>query len=129
MYDDIRYRRVSHCYLWWLALLMLALWVVKQPNWAILPYSLSLLIVGFFLFRFGILGAGDTKLLVVLSLAIRPQYISLTLVFIAILGGLIAFLYLLYGLMTDITAVRQRGIPYAIPICVVSGFAIYLSSL
>lgn len=37
--------------------------------------------------------------------------------------------YFIYGLCTDLAAVRQKGIPYGVPISLVGGFAIYLSSL
>ncbi len=126
--SDLRTRKISNTALLILALLLLLGWL-SQPNWSVLPYTLAILLVGLGLFKFGILAAGDTKLLAVLSLGIKPDYIALTLVGIAMLGGLLAIGYLLYGLLTDLQPVRQRGIPYGVPICLVGGLALYVSAL
>ncbi|MDE1515538.1 A24 family peptidase [Vibrio misgurnus] len=127
-FSDIRTRKISNTTLLILALLLLLGWF-SQPNWQIWPYSLTILLVGLGLFKLGVLAAGDTKLLAVLSLGIDPLYMPLTLVGIAIVGGLMALGYLLYGLVTDLQQVRQRGIPYGVPICLVGGLAVYVSAL
>lgn len=126
--SDICTRKISNTALFILALLLLLGWF-SQPNWQIWPYSLAILLVGLALFKLGVLAAGDTKLLVVLSLGIDPVYMPLTLVGIAMVGGLMALGYLLYGLVTDLQQVRQRGIPYGVPICLVGGLAVYVSAL
>ncbi|MGY5709051.1 A24 family peptidase [Vibrio cincinnatiensis] len=125
---DFRRRTIHHHYLQALTVVILLGWLT-QPNWSILPYTLVILAVGFVLFYFRLLAAGDTKLLAVLSLGIHPDYLPLTLVGITVVGGIMAIGYLLYGLCTDLRAVRQKGIPYGVPISLVGGFAIYLSSL
>ena len=128
MIGDLRQRVIHHHYLSVLTVVILLGWFI-QPNWFVLPYTLAIIAAGLVLFYFGILAAGDSKLLAILSLGISPEYIPLTLVGISIAGGLMASGYLLYGLCTDLTAVRQRGIPYGVPISLVGGLAVYLSSL
>ncbi|WP_158147626.1 prepilin peptidase [Vibrio cincinnatiensis] len=126
--EDIYKRSLSDKYILLLLVLILLGWFI-QPNWSVLPYTLVILLIGLVLFYFQLLAAGDTKLLAVLSLGIHPDYLPLTLVGITVVGGIMAIGYLLYGLCTDLRAVRQKGIPYGVPISLVGGFAIYLSSL
>ncbi|MCG3722557.1 prepilin peptidase [Vibrio cincinnatiensis] len=126
--DDLTKRNIKNQYLAILLAVILLGWLT-QPNWSILPYTLVILAVGFVLFYFRLLAAGDTKLLAVLSLGIHPDYLPLTIVGITVIGGIMALGYLLYGLCTDLTVVRQKGIPYGVPISLVGGCAIYLSSL
>ncbi|WP_275946084.1 prepilin peptidase [Vibrio metschnikovii] len=128
MVGDLRQRVIEHHYLLALSVVILLGWFI-QPNWFVLPYTLAIIAAGLVLFHFRILAAGDSKLLAILSLGISPEYIPLTLVGISIAGGLMASGYLLYGLCTDLTAVRQRGIPYGVPISLVGALAVYLSSL
>ncbi|NNN43540.1 hypothetical protein FKN05_02380 [Vibrio sp. 1-1(7)] len=126
--DDLTKRNIKNQYLAILLAVILLGWLT-QPNWTILPYTLVILAVGCVLFYFRLLAAGDTKLLAVLSLGIHPDYLPLTIVGITVIGGIMALGYLLYGLCTDLTVVRQKGIPYGVPISLVGGCAIYLSSL
>jgi prepilin peptidase CpaA len=126
--EDIYKRSLSNKYILLLLVLILLGWFIR-PNWSVLPYTLVILLIGLVLFYFQLLAAGDTKLLAVLSLGIHPDYLPLTLVGITVVGGIMAIGYLLYGLCTDLRAVRQKGIPYGVPISLVGGFAIYLSSL
>lgn len=128
MIGDLRQRVIDHHYLLALSVVILLGWFI-QPNWFVLPYTLAIIAAGLVLFYFGILAAGDSKLLAILSLGISPEYIPLTLVGISVAGGLMASGYLLYGLCTDLTAVRQRGIPYGVPISLVGGLAVYISAL
>ncbi|MFT2099123.1 prepilin peptidase [Marinomonas sp. 2405UD66-6] len=124
--DDIYKRSVSHKSLFWLTGLLLLSWGFHF-NLSVLPYTLAILVVGFGLFCLGVLGAGDTKLLAVLSLGVSPEFIPLMLYSVALLGGVLALGYLLYGLMTDLTKVREKGIPYAVPISIAGGVFIFLS--
>lgn len=125
-FDDVTKRTVRHRYLAILMVLFICFWTVK-PNFEVLPYIGCILIVGFMLNFFGVLGGGDSKLLAVLSLGIMPNYIGLMLLCVVVLGGVMAILVLLYGLLTDFQRVREKGIPYAIPISVSGGFFIFLS--
>lgn len=128
MIGDIRQRVIHHHYLLVLTLVMLLGWFI-QPNWSVLPYTLAILIAGFVMFYLQLLASGDTKLLAALSLGIDPDFICLTLVGITIAGGIMAIGYLIYGFCTDLTAVRQKGIPYGVPIGLVGGLAVYISAL
>lgn len=128
MIGDLRQRVIHHHYLLALTVVILLGWFI-QPNWFVLPYTLAIVAAGLVLFHFRILAAGDSKLLAILSLGISPEYIPLTLVGISVAGGLMASGYLLYGLCTNLDAVRQKGIPYGVPISLVGGLAVYLSSL
>ncbi|MDW2307261.1 MULTISPECIES: prepilin peptidase [Vibrio] len=126
--NDFMYRTISNFYLSILTIVLFLGWLV-QPNWQVWPYTLAILIIGLLLFRFGILAAGDAKLLAILSLGIDPIYMPLTLLGIVFFGGVMAIGYLFYGLFTDLAKVRQRGIPYGVPICLVGGLAIVVSAL
>ena len=123
---DIKTRQVRHRDLLCLTVLILILWI-EQPNYQILPYTLAILGVGFLLHIFKILGAGDTKLLCVISLGVTPEFISLLLYGTVFLGGLFAIAYLIYGYCTDLARVRARGVPYAVPISIVGGAMISLT--
>ncbi|RUM49114.1 MAG: hypothetical protein DSY85_16355 [Marinomonas sp.] len=123
---DIKTRQVRHRDLLCLMALILVLWI-EQPNYQILPYTLAILGVGFLLHIFKILGAGDTKLLCVISLGVTPEFISLLLYGTVFLGGLFAIAYLIYGYCTDLARVRVRGVPYAVPISIVGGAMISLT--
>ena len=87
-----------------------------------------ILLIGFILFSVNVIAAGDTKLLVVMSLAIDSQYLVAILLLMALCGGLLALIYYLYGVFTDMAAVRKRGIPYGIPISI-SGYIGIAASL
>lgn len=126
--NDIKSRFIDNRAVVVLAVLILLGWF-SQPNWQIWPYTVAIVLGGLLLFQLGVLGAGDTKLLAVISLGIDPAYMPLTLVGIVMVGGVMALGYLLYGLLTDLSKIRQRGIPYGVPICLVGGLAIVVSAL
>jgi len=126
--DDIKSRLIDNRAVVVLTVIILLGWFT-QPNWHIWPYTLAIVLGGLLLFQLGVLGAGDTKLLAVISLGIDPAYMPLTLVGIVMVGGVMALGYWLYGLLTDLSKIRQRGIPYGVPICLVGGLAIVVSAL
>ncbi|MBT0032650.1 prepilin peptidase [Vibrio alginolyticus] len=128
IYSDFFKRTILNSIVLILAVTILLGWF-SQPNWHIWPYTVAIVLGGLLLFQLGVLGAGDTKLLAVISLGIDPSYMPLTLVGIVMVGGVMALGYLLYGLLTDLAKVRQRGIPYGVPICLVGGLAIVVSAL
>lgn len=126
--NDLKHRTVKHSDLVWLAVLLLLGWFF-MPNWQVLSYSLMIIVIGFILFVFRILGAGDTKLLAIVSLGVHPAIMPLMLFGVIILGGLLAISYLVYGCFTDWHTLRERGIPYTIPISISGGICIALSYL
>lgn len=91
--------------------------MIQNESYTSFSTSFFILVVGFFLFLLKVIAAGDIKLLAALSLAIKPEFIVLSLCCVLVLGGVVALMYLIYGFLTDLQKVRQRGIPYAIPIC------------
>jgi prepilin peptidase CpaA len=125
-YTDVKQRQITNGSVLLVALLCLSILVVKQQYLA-LVFSFIILMVGIGLFVLGIIAAGDIKLLAAFSLAIKPEYLLVTLGLIVLLGGILAVGYLIYGVLTDLKKVRQRGIPYAIPICLGCLFGIAAS--
>ena len=115
-YQDFSKRRISNRVVSLVAVVT-ALLLIYLHNYAVLPYSLLLLLIGFVLFLFKFIAGGDIKLLVAFSLAIKAQFLPLTLVIIMLSGGALALSYYLFGLLTDLDKVKARGIPYGIPIC------------
>ncbi|WP_244291601.1 MULTISPECIES: prepilin peptidase [Vibrio] len=116
-YCDFRVRIITnkHCAI----VTVIALYsLVCKDNFDVLPFSLSILIFGIALSYFSILGAGDSKLLSAISLAISPEYIVPIIFLIVFLGGALSLGYYIYGLMTDMEKVRRRGLPYGIPIVI-----------
>ena len=127
-YDDLRIRTVRHRYLLCLAVLFLSLWTV-QPNYEAITYSLIVIIAGFFLDMFRLLGAGDSKLLAIILLGVDPKFFSLVLYGAIFLGGIIAVAYYIYGVFTDLSEVRKKGIPFAVPIAISGAVGLFLSHI
>lgn len=125
-YTDVRHRQITNGVVLIVALLCLSILVVNQ-QYSALMLSCTILMVGIALFLLGVIGAGDIKLLAAFSLAIKPEYLLMTLGLIVLSGGILAVFYLIYGAITDLNKVRQRGIPYAIPICLGCLFGIAAS--
>lgn len=126
--EDILHRTIKHSDLLCLMALLLLSWR-WQANLAVWPYTLGILLVGFALFYLGVLGAGDTKLLAVLSLGISPQFMPIMLYGTALCGGVLALGYLIYGYATDLAQVRKKGVPYAVPITLMGGVSVFLTYL
>jgi len=68
-----------------------------------------ILLAGFLLFMVGVIGGGDVKLIVILSLSLANALVLQFLFLTAFLGGVIA----LFGLLFFRTSFRQKGVPYA----------------
>lgn len=125
-YTDVRQRQIANNAVVVVALLCLSILLVNQ-QYPALMFSFIILVVGIGLFVLGVIAAGDIKLLAAFSLAIKPEYLLMALGLIVLLGGILAIGYLIYGAITDLKKVRQRGIPYAIPICLGCLFGIAAS--
>jgi prepilin peptidase CpaA len=124
--SDVQHRQIENKSVWCVALLCLSILVINQQYQAIMFTSI-ILALGFGLFLTGVIAAGDIKLLAAFSLAIKPEYLLSTLGLILLSGGIVAGIYLTYGVLTDLKRVRQEGIPYAIPICLGCLFGIAAS--
>lgn len=125
-YSDVQQRQIGNNLVWCVALLCLSILVVNQQYQAIM-FTFIIFAVGFALFLAGVIAAGDIKLLAAFSLAIKPEYLLSTLGLIVLSGGIVAGIYLIYGVLTDLKTVRKKGIPYAIPICLGCLFGIAAS--
>jgi prepilin peptidase CpaA len=125
-YTDVTRRQISNITVMIVTALCLSILVANQQYTALL-HSFTILAVGIGLFVLDVIAAGDIKLLTAFSLAIKPEYLLITLGLIVLLGGMLAIGYLIYGILTDLKKVRQRGIPYAIPICLGCMFGIAAS--
>ncbi|WP_102562983.1 A24 family peptidase [Vibrio sp. 10N.286.49.B3] len=124
---DIKHRHISNL-VCGLVLILSSMMFVAQQEWQVLIYSGAILIIGFIATIFRIIAAGDIKLLTAFSLAISPVYLPLTLVIITFIGGVMGIGYYLYGKWSgNEKAVRQRGVPYGVPICLGCLFGIAAS--
>jgi prepilin peptidase CpaA len=124
--SDCLSRTVKHLDLVCLTVLLLLSWIY-QPNYQILTTSLVLLCIGFVLHCFSILGAGDTKLMVILTLGISPEMMPLMLYGTAFFGGCLALVYWGIGLVAGMSKVREKSLPFAVPICLSGSLAILFS--
>ena len=135
-YGDISRRHINNNLVVCLALLgaLLTLLAWQKGSyalgWWLILQPLSVVIVGFGLFVFGICGAGDVKLLAAISIAIKPEFWLVTLLLMCILGGLLALGYLLYGVLSKrLAQVKAKGLPYGLAIAASGGLAVYISQL
>ncbi|WP_064604953.1 A24 family peptidase [Photobacterium sp. J15] len=129
-YTDIRSRKISNLTV--LAVFIFSLTIsyltsVLNESWIV---ASKILLVGFVLSCFGVIAAGDIKLLTAYSLAINPEFILLVLIMIGLIGGLIALFYLIkYFLKGRNPDTLMRGIPYGVPISLSCGLGIVLTVL
>ncbi|MUK67411.1 A24 family peptidase [Aliivibrio fischeri] len=88
---------------------------------------LIILFVGFILFKFNIIAAGDIKYYAAMSLMIELQYLLLVTCIILCLGGLQAYCqYSIYKLTGNERWI-ERGVPYGVAISIGSLFGILAS--
>ncbi|MCE7537056.1 prepilin peptidase [Aliivibrio fischeri] len=88
---------------------------------------LIILFVGFILFKFNIIAAGDIKYYAAMSLMIEQQYLLLVTCIILCLGGLQAYCqYSIYKLTGNERWI-ERGVPYGVAISIGSLFGILAS--
>ncbi|CAM4072748.1 prepilin peptidase [Vibrio neonatus] len=125
-YSDWKTRTIPNKFVLFLLILLLPT-IIKNFHIIVLIHFLGILILGFLLFLAGVMGAGDIKLLAVISLAVKPAFFLLFLFSITSMGGVLAIGYLIYGYCTDINKVRARGIPYGLPIVLSAAWALFVS--
>lgn len=112
-YSDIRSRTISNKAIIAISIVSILLGFYHHNTINILA-ALSFLVLGFILFNFNILGAGDVKLISALSLSLTTQQIWPFLWLTAVLGGVIVFI----GLLFFRRSIRQSGVPYGPAIAV-----------
>lgn len=125
-YFDCRYRRVSNQSVLLMGILVVCLRIsMNQPPQGLQAFGV--LFLGGVLFKLNVLAAGDSKLFSILSLAIDPSLMMLTLTTICALGGGLAIGLWGIAKVTGDPNWTQRGVPYAVPICLASLLAIAAS--
>lgn len=119
VFTDVTRRHISNHQV--IAVAVLALLISGFTAFAPLACFLAI-ITGLVLFAAGAFAGGDIKLMLAFLPAIQLQWWSLVLMMVAIIGGIMALGYLGYGWMTHrMQAVKERGLPYGVPI-VIAGF-------
>ncbi|NQZ92108.1 MAG: prepilin peptidase [Moritella sp.] len=124
-YQDFKARKVRNDIVMVLAVVTCSL-MILTGNYAAVYVCLGLFLGGLLLTQINVIAAGDIKLLMAFSLAIKPDLILLTFVVIGFTGGLLAVVYYLSICMNKLSN-QDNGIPYAIPICFSSVLAIAAS--
>ncbi|SHO56521.1 prepilin peptidase [Vibrio quintilis] len=84
------------------------------PLWALQVSGVTGLLLVFY--RYQIWGGGDVKLLLAFLPAINEQFLLLAIALIGLTGGVLCAFYLLCGVFTGMKKVREKGLPFAIPI-------------
>ncbi|MZI96070.1 hypothetical protein F9817_23075 [Vibrio sp. CAIM 722] len=125
---DVLYRRISNLDVIIILITILIL-RLNEIDYRVTTQFLLVLGLGFLVVSFGICGAGDIKLLSVLSLAIHPNWFILVVVLMLWLGGILAgSIWLFYKFRYP----NQRytgGVPYAIPIVISCSFGMWLTMI
>ena len=125
LFTDITKRQIYNNQV--MAILVLSLVCSGLTAFAPLPYLLAV-ITGLVLYAIGVFAGGDIKLILAFLPAIQLQYWSLVLMLIAIVGGILAIGYLAYGWSTkQMQEVRERGLPYGVPIALSGYIGVFLS--
>lgn len=110
-YTDVRQRIISNKVILLLFVLILPYAYVTFKEVYILN-ALFTLAVGFLLFSFGIIGAGDIKLLAVLMLTVPTQQIMAFLFLTSFFG----FLLIVIGWLFFRQNIKTQGLPYGVAI-------------
>ncbi len=112
-YFDICYRVISNKLVMLVSgiVLLYTLQFQLVDQWL---YSIPVLVVGLLLWKLGVFGAGDVKLLTVLVPVFNPDYHLLIFLIIAFSGGIVAMITLLYAKL--ISRNNNVTVPYGVSI-------------
>ena len=125
-YGDITQRIISNKLV--LIVLVTSLLSSGLSAFAVIPMLLATL-AGLLLFAIGAFAGGDIKLMLAFLPGIALQWWPVVFLLIAIIGGVMAVGYLGYGLWTKrLRAVRERGLPYGVPIAIAGFLGVLLTS-
>jgi prepilin peptidase CpaA len=133
--SDIRYRTIPN----WLVLAICALavpWILLEPNASFVSSGEAILVaflISFPLYLAGLVGAGDSKLLMAAALMVGAPNLMLFLVIVALAGGAIAAVSMLRDPNRALVMFHLRGkgnfgrgVPYGVAIAIgaalVTGF-------
>ncbi|QUM90468.1 prepilin peptidase [Moritella sp. 36] len=122
--SDLKIRHISNFNCVCIFVLCLLIFINNYDYLSIINSSL-VLICGFMLNRFNMMGGGDAKLLFAFSIAISPSYLLLTIMVIVFIGGLQAAILILFSWYKK--EPYTRGVPYGFAICVGALFGIAAS--
>lgn len=110
-WTDITSRVISNNIILVLLFLVIPFGYLLNGELYITPALISLFI-GFLLFLFNVIGAGDIKLITVLMLAIPPEQILSLFVFTSFFG----LLLIIIGWLFFKTSIKRNGLPYGVAI-------------
>lgn len=111
-------------------LAVIACFLINQHFYPIsLAIAVTVLAVGFIIFSTGICGAGDIKLLFVLIPMIHDQWLLLCFTIMFVLGGVLGICLWLGDKIWPQFKLSEKGVPYAVPICISFGFGLFLTAI
>lgn len=125
---DCRYRTISNQTI--VVIAIVECFLVKQHFDLIsLVVAVITLVLGIIIFSLGICGAGDIKLLFVLIPIIDHQWLLLCFTLMFALGGILGVGLWLGDKMWPQFKLSEKGVPYAVPICISFGFGLFLTAI
>ncbi|WP_342608978.1 prepilin peptidase [Vibrio tritonius] len=125
---DCRHRIVGNNMIFFI--IIIDCFLVKQYFDAIsLAVAVITLVLGIIIFSLGICGAGDIKLLFVLIPIIDHQWLLLCFTLMFALGGILGVGLWLGDKFWPQFKLSEKGVPYAIPICISFGFGLFLTAI
>ncbi|SON51892.1 prepilin peptidase [Vibrio tapetis] len=105
--------------------LFIALLLDVSPIWQGLVISLITFVIGLFLFKYKVFGAGDIKLLMGYSLCFDFSLALNNLIGFLLVGGVVVMFQFGWAYLTaGYQELKERGVPYGIAIASVSTFNI-----
>ncbi|MGF1762015.1 A24 family peptidase [Aliivibrio kagoshimensis] len=125
-YSDVRYRLIPNITVLSIAFFSFIL-LISTNNTSFYQHLLPIVVIGFVLFTFNWVAAGDVKLLAAFSLAINTDFIVPSLHIMLLSGGVIAVCCLVYQRVNRHKKEIIKGVPYGVAICIGSLFGIAAS--
>tara|TARA_Y100000588_G_scaffold75937_1_gene79211 strand:- start:8974 stop:9405 length:432 start_codon:yes stop_codon:yes gene_type:complete len=112
---DLYKRRIPNLLIVLLFLVLVSANLIGQLNYHVSSF-LVVAVSSLLLWKIGVWGAGDVKLLAVLSLFTSPDFLLTSIVVVLVVGGGVALCELL---ASKIWSSREtKGVPYGLAICV-----------
>lgn len=125
IFNDIKYRKIPNQLCLLTAILCLILAYQHHYIVASLLSGLVVLLSSMILFYFNIIGAGDGKFAAALALAVPWQQLDIALFLTAIMGGILAIIYLIKYRLILRNKIKDPGLPYGVAI----GFGFFIPIL
>lgn len=122
--SDIKYRTINNR-----TIALINLWFVgyvllfSQFQWLTVGTYVFVVLIGVILSYFNMLGAGDSKLMAAISLALTPYQFAYFVLLTFLIGGVLALFYLiLSSALKKRVKVSEHGIPYGVAISIAGMF-------